>query len=248
MAAEIQSLARGLKILELLAAASGGMSTTELAEQLDVDKGSASRMVQTLARYGYAEKDMDNRRYRLGPQIVRLSQSLLARMPLRDMARPFLHHLVDSTNECAHLAILAQGQAFYIDQVASSATLRVNAEIGTLAPLHCTALGKVLLAFGTSPLPAQLRAYTPRTIISPDLLQAHLEQTRRQGYAVDDEEFDYGVRCIAAPVYDFSGKMIAAIGISGPSNRMSLERIPDLALRVVEAGQAVSNRLSFKSP
>ncbi len=248
MAAEIQSLARGLKILELLAAASGGMSTTELAEQLDVDKGSASRMVQTLARYGYAEKDTDNRRYRLGPQIVRLSQSLLARMPLRDMARPILHHLVDSTNECAHLAILAQGQAFYIDQVASSATLRVNAEIGTLAPLHCTALGKVLLAFGNSPLPGQLRAYTPRTMTSPDLLQAHLEQTRRQGYAVDDEEFDYGVRCIAAPVYDFSGKMIAAIGISGPSNRMSLERIPDLAVRVVEAGQAVSNRLSFKSP
>lgn len=233
--------------MELLAAASGGVSTTELAEQLDVDKGSASRMVQTLAKYGYAEKDPHNHRYRLGPQIVRLGQGLLARMPLRDTARPFLHALVESTNECAHLAILAQGQAFYIDQVASSATLRVNAEIGTLAPLHCTALGKVLLAFGNVPASPQLRPYTPRTITSPEMLQAHLEQTRRQGYAVDDEEYDFGVRCVAAPVYDFSGKMIAAIGISGPSNRMSLERIPELATRVVEAGQALSDRLSFKS-
>lgn len=246
--AEIQSLARGLKILEMLATARDGVSITELAENLDVDKGSASRLVQTLAKYGYAEKDMNTQRYRLGPHVVKLSQRLLAQMSLRDEAKPFLHKLVDSTNECAHLAILARGQAFYLDQVESSATLRVNADIGTLAPLHCTALGKALLAFGNASVPVELHAHTPRTIVDPELLQTHMERVRRQGYALDDEEYTIGVRCAAAPVYDISGKVVGAIGISGPANRMTLERLPDLAAKVVETAQAFSDHLNFKRP
>ncbi len=245
--AEIQSLARGLKILELLAA-TDKVSITEVADQLNVDKASASRLMQTLANYGYAEKDRDTQRYRLGPKIVELSQSLLARMPFRDEAKPYLRELVAITNECAHLAIAAQGQVLYIDQVDSPATLRVNADIGHLAPLHCTALGKVLLAFGDVPLPTALTAHTPRTITDQGALKMHLEQVRRQGYAIDDEEYDYGVRCIAAPVYNLNGEMVAAMGISGPSNRMSLETISTMAAKVTGVAQALSDHLSFKRP
>jgi DNA-binding IclR family transcriptional regulator len=245
--AEIQSLARGLKILELLAA-TDKVSITEVADQLNVDKASASRLMQTLANYGYAEKDLDTQRYRLGPKIVELSQSLLARMPFRDEAKPYLRELVAITNECAHLAIAAQGQVLYIDQVDSPATLRVNADIGHLAPLHCTALGKVLLAFGSVPLPTELTAHTPRTITNSEALQMHLEQVKRQGYAIDDEEYDYGVRCIAAPVYNLNGEMVAAMGISGPSNRMSLEIISTMAAKVTGVAQALSDHLSFKRP
>jgi DNA-binding IclR family transcriptional regulator len=245
--AEIQSLARGLKILELLAA-TDKVSITEVADQLNVDKASASRLMQTLANYGYAEKDLDTQRYRLGPKIVELSQSLLARMPFRDEAKPYLRELVAITNECAHLAIAAQGQVLYIDQVDSPATLRVNADIGHLAPLHCTALGKVLLAFGNVPLPTELAAHTPRTITNSEALQMHLAQVKRQGYAIDDEEYDYGVRCIAAPVYNLNGEMVAAMGISGPSNRMSLEIISTMAAKVTGVAQALSDHLSFKRP
>lgn len=243
---EIQSLARGLRILDILAAAEDSVGITELAHHLEMDKSSVSRLMQTLASYGFAEQDPTTRRYRLGPHIVVLSRTLLNRIPLRDQARPFLHQLVERTGECAHLAIVAQGQVLYIDQVESSATLRVNTGIGTLAPLHCTALGKALLAFGDVPPPEHLATFTTRTIIDRDMLRAHLDQTRRQGYAVDDEEFNYGVRCVAVPVTDYRGKVVAAAGISGPAGRMGLERIPELATIVREIGVALSNKLSFK--
>lgn len=242
---EIQSLARGLKILDLLGQASDGISITELAETLKVDKGSASRLVSTLARYGYAEKDEVTRRYHLGPQVVGLSRSVLTRLPLREAAKPYLQQLMERTGECAHLAVPAQGKALYIDQVASPATLRVNAEVGTMNPLHCTALGKALLAFGDVEIPRTLERFTPRTIKSKRALQEHLAEIRRGGYAVDDEEFDLGVRCIAVPVFDFRGKAIGAIGISGPSTRITPERLPQLAVIVVEIGKALSERMTF---
>lgn len=243
---EIQSLARGLKIMEMLAASTNTVSVTELADELGIDKSSASRLVQTLANHGYAEQDAQSRRYRLGPQVVRLSRSLLTRMPLRNEADPFLHNLVNRTGECAHLAILAQNQALYIDQVESPASLRVTTGVGTLAPLHCTALGKSLLAFGTdAAIPAELQAFTPRTITDTETLRRHLEQVRQQGYAVDDEEYDIGVRCVAAPVFDYRGKTVGAIGVSGPAGRMTLDRMAEFAAVVEEVSRNLSDRLSF---
>lgn len=243
---EIQSLARGLKILDLLASAEDSVGITEIADYLGMDKSSISRVMQTLASYGYAEQDASTRRYRLGPQVVVLGQTLLNRMPLRDQARPFLQQLVDRTGECAHLGVLAQNQVLYLDQVESPATLRVNTRIGTLAPLHCTALGKSLLSFGRMETPDALPAFTSRTIINPDALRLHLEQTRQQGYAIDDEEYNYDVRCVAAPVYDYANHVVGAIGISGPAGRMSLERIPDMAGVVREVARTLTNRISFK--
>lgn len=239
-------MARGLKILDLLAAADDTVGITEIAEYLGMDKSSISRVMQTLAYYGYAEQDASTRRYRLGPQVVVLGQALLNRMPLRDQARPFLQQLVDRTGECAHLGVLAQNQVLYLDQVESSATLRVNTRIGTLAPLHCTALGKALISFSHLDLPEQLNPFTSRTITNADVLRLHLEQTRQQGYAIDDEEYNYDVRCVAAPVYNHDNKIVGAIGISGPAGRMNLERMPETAALVCEVARALSNRLSFR--
>lgn len=242
---EIQSLARGLKILELLSQSPNGVSITELADILGVDKGSASRLVATLARYGYAEKDVNTRRFTLGPQVVSLSRSLLTRLPLREAAKPYLRQMMEQTGECAHLAVPAQDRVLYIDQVESPATLRVNAQVGTLNPLHCTALGKALLAFGKLEFSPALESFTPRTITDPETLRQHLDEVRHLGYAVDDEEFDPGVRCIAVPVFDFRGKVVGSIGISGPSSRVTLDRLPYLAATVVEIGKALSERMAF---
>jgi DNA-binding IclR family transcriptional regulator len=112
-------------------------------------------------------------------------------------------------------------------------------------PLHCTALGKALLAFGDLELPSDLTSFTPRTITDPEMLRRHLNEVRQHGYAVDDEEFDIGVRCIAVPVFDFRGKAVGAIGISGPATRMTPERLPALAEIVVEIGKTLSERLTF---
>jgi IclR family KDG regulon transcriptional repressor len=242
---EIQSLARGLKILDLLGQSQDGISITELAEILSVDKGSASRLVSTLARYGYAEKDEVTRRYHLGSQVVSLSRSVLTRLPLREAAKPFLRQMMERTGECAHLAVPAQGRVLYIDQVESPATLRVNAQVGTMNPLHCTALGKALLAFGDVEIPDTLERYTPQTIKSKRALQQHLDEIRQTGYAVDDEEFDNGVRCIAVPLFDFRGKAVGSIGISGPASRVTHERLPELAATVIEIGKALSERMTF---
>lgn len=239
----IQSLARGLEILDLLASAENGMGITEFAQHLDIDKSTASRLLQTLASYGYAEQDDDTRRYSLGPRVVMLSNSVLNRMPLRDHAHPFLRQMTHATGECSHLAILSQGKALYIDQVESPSILRVETEIGTLSPLHCTALGKVLLAYSRSAAVETLPMFTPRTITDRTVLTVHIDQVRRQGYAVDDEEHVPGVRCIAAPVFDFSGRVVAAIGTSGPAGRVTYEKLPELTQTVVTVANDLSRRL-----
>jgi IclR family acetate operon transcriptional repressor len=242
---EIQSLARGLKILDLLGSSPDGLSVTELSELFHVDKASASRLVSTLAKYGYAEKDKTTRRYHLGTQIIGLSRSMLDRLPLHETARPFLHQMVERTGECAHLAVAFQGKALYIAQVESPATLRVNAQVGTLNPLHCTALGKVLLAFSELEIPPTLERYTANTITDPQDLERNLEEVRWKGYALDQEEFDQGVSCIAAPVSDYRGKLAGAIGISGPVMRLTPEKIPELIEIVVEISQTLSERMTF---
>jgi IclR family transcriptional regulator, KDG regulon repressor len=243
---EVQTLARGLMILVKLSEAPNGLSITDLSKQFKIDKGSMSRLLKTLSNYGFAEKDETTRKYILGSEIVRLSRSLLTRIPLRQVARQYLLQLAETTQECAHLAILAQGKALYIDQVESKYTLQVNTGVGTLAPLHCTALGKILLAFANAPIPDMLQKYTVRTITDPQMLKYHLEQVSNQGYAIDDEEFEQGVRCIAVPVKDYRGHCIAAFGISGPTNRLTMDYMPSMLEKVITTGNELSSRLSFE--
>ncbi len=245
---EMKSLARALMALEVLAASPNGLVGTELAQQLHVDKSSASRLMQTLVRHGFAERDMDTRRFRLGPRIVSLSRIVLAQLSVRDQAKAFLRRLAEETGETAHLAIPAQEYALHLDQIESSATLKVSTPVGTLVPLHCTSLGKALLAFGAAPIPQKLTSYTPRTITDPAILRIHLEQSCQQGYAVDDEEYEVGVRCIASPVFDYRGKVVAAIGVSGPAVRVSLERTPKLGAFVVQVAGELSEQMRFKGP
>jgi len=240
---EIQSLGRGLRILDALGEAADGATLSDLTALLEVDKGTTSRLVSTLVSYGYAERDETTRRIFLGSRVVTLSRSVLNRLPLREAAKRFLRELMERTGECAHLAIFSQGKALYIDQVESPATLRVNAQVGTMNPLHCTALGKILLAFCGAPFPEKLEIHTPQTIYDPDMLKKHLEQVHRLGFATDDEEFDAGVRCIAAPVFDFRGKGIASIGISGPSTRIDPTRVAVLAEIVTEVANDLSARM-----
>ena len=240
---EIQSLGRGLRILDILGQSQYGASITELARTLHVDKGTASRLVSTLVGYGYAEKDEFSRRYHLGSQVVRLSRSVITRLPLHEAAKSLLRDMMERTGECAHLAVLSQGKALYIDQVESPATLRVNAQVGTMNPLHCTALGKTLLAFCGADFPTNLERYTTQTITDPKKLLSQLERIKSQGYALDDQEFDLGVRCISAPVFDFRGKGVGSIGISGPATRVTTERVPALVKIVKEIAKELSGRM-----
>ena len=243
---EIQSLARGLQILDLFAQAENGLSITEIAQHLGVDKSSASRLVKTLVSHQYVQPDAGSRRYVLGKRLHQLGWQILNRIPVREQAKPFLYRLVQETEECAHTAVYSQGKALVIDDVEAESSLRVVGGIGRLLHLHCTAVGKTLLAFSHLPLPDERIMRTPRTMIETEILQEHLACIRDQGYALDDEENDLGVRCLAAPVYDFAGLMIAVIGISGPTIRVTLERVPTLGQQVMQAGCDLSRELGFK--
>ena len=245
---EIQTLARGLQIMNQLEDASEGLSVTFIARELQLEKSSVSRFLRTLHNYGYVEQDERTRRYRLGARLVALGQRRLRQFTLREQARPFLRRLVDETGECAHLAVLTHGQAFYVDQVDTSASLRVSTDIGTMAPLHCTALGKVLLAFDDIQPVKELLVYTPHTIAEHTELNQQLERTRALGYALDDEEYTIGVRCLASPVWGDGGVLVGAMGISGPAARLTPRRLPRMAEIVIDCARACSDDLQYTEP
>lgn len=239
----IQSLSRGLTVLELLSQSEKGLGVTELSKVLDVDKSSVTRMLSTLTTHQFAMKDPNSRRYLLGPKVQELLKSSTSTLPLREQSMPIIERLCEETGENAHVAIYSQEHALVIADVESSAQLRVVSGEGRLIPNHCTAIGKCLIAFDESPLPKELLPFTPRTITSRDQLRLHLEQIRERGYAVDDEEHEFGVRCIAAPVYDGTGRAVASMGISGPTVRVTLAKVPLLADCVIEKAAELSEIL-----
>ena len=246
------TLERGLKILDLLVEIESdpvrrakGVSVQQVATTLDIHKSSASRLMQTLVSTGYAVATNPNRRgFRLGPAVQTHEQLQQAQRRLSDKARPFLERLVEMTGECAHAAVSVGTSALVIDDAETGKSLRVVAGSGRRVPLHCTSAGKVLLAYGLATLPGELPARTGRTITDTDALQAHLAVILEQGYSVDDEENDEGVRCISAPVREgLHGPVIGCIGIDGPSIRVTPDLVGQMAAFVVEVAQDLSAAL-----
>jgi DNA-binding IclR family transcriptional regulator len=232
----LQSLSRGLEALDLMASRAEPMRLTDLAEALGVDKSNASHLLKTLLAAGYAAQDA-SRRYSASAKIAgaaRGGHSLEEIVAVKEAWRPALEELVRATNECAHLAVLVGARVWYVDKVDSPLQLKVDHPIGALSPLHCTALGKAFLAFGRAPIPQELRTYTPNTLATRAELGGEIERTLARGYAVDNEEFAPGIRCVARPIYDANGEMIAALGVSGPSVRVDDERLQDLG-RIVQS-------------
>lgn len=246
--AEVQSLARGLQILDFVWQASRSVSGSEMATHLSIDKSTASRLIQTLISSGYLAPEPGSRRVVPGHRLYQIGWAMGNRVALREKSRPFLLRLAAETGECAHMAVFCEGSALVIDDVETQSSLRVVGGTGRMIPLHCTAVGKALLAFSDIPPPAELKAMMPRTITSPEQLQQHLADIRVTGYAIDDQEHEPGVRCMAAPIYSNSGFAIAVIGISGPTIRVTDERLESLANDLIQVARDLSVDLGYVSP
>ena len=244
---EVQTLARGLKILNLLSEASDGLSSSELAEKLAVDKGAMSRLMKTLVAYDYAERDEQSKRYYLGSHLHELSRHAGQHASLRELANPLLEYLNQTTTENAHLAILASDNAVTIADVASTQTLRVVSEVGRRLPLHASAVGKCLLAFSELRPPRDLKRYTHKTINNEAALKQELERIRLSSEAVDVEELTLGVHGIATPVRNREGRVIASMGISGPSVRLPLNDLDKLFSLLKQSARTMSAQLGYKS-
>jgi DNA-binding IclR family transcriptional regulator len=226
----LQSLTRGLDTLDYMRSEDNPVRLTDVAGALGVEKSNAAHVLKTLVAAGYAEQD-GSRRYRLTAKAApaaRSEHSLEDIVACKEAWRPALEELVARTHECAHLAVLVESRVWYIDKIDSTLPLKVDHPIGSLSPLHCTALGKAFLAFGDARPQDDLTSYTRTTITAPGRLKAEIAVTRQRGYAIDDEEFAPGIRCVARPVYDSNGTMIAAIGVSGPSVRVDDARLEEL--------------------
>jgi len=249
---EVQAVARTLRILEVLAA-DGELGLTELAARVGVHKSTLYRFMCTLCDLGYARRDPDTERFSLRLKIFEIGASVHARLDLVKVATPTLERLSSATQETVHLAILDDGQLVYLSKIESTRSLRVSMQsrVGMTAPAYCTGIGKVLLAWaGNEFLERYLKhcefvRYTRNTIPDRLRLAAELQTTRNRGWAFDDEEHEDGVRCIAAPVREKRGAVVAALSIAGPSVRMGSDRLDSIRTLVCEAAEEISAALGY---
>ncbi len=247
----IQSLDKGLVLLETVEQAETPVGLTELASRLGWDKATIHRLLATLERRGYLLRDPSTRRYALGLKIFGLYESVTRSFDIQRVARPFLARIAEQTGETAHLAVALAGRIVFIDRVASSESLAVNTQIGAQEPMYCTALGRAILAYLPEEelrlnVPTSLQRYTRKTISSITALRASLTGVRARGYAIDDEEYLLGIRCVASVILGHAGAPIAAIGISGPSTRLPLPKMSRLGAGIREAAHELSLRAGWR--
>ena len=245
----IQAIERAVAILNAFSAEEPEFGVTDLAARLDLHKSTVHRFLVNLEAAGLVERDRRTSRYRLGLRIFELGGLVLQQMNLWDEALPFLEGLVSDTGETGHLAVLDGGEAVYIERVEARRALRIPSAIGRGYPAHATSLGKVLLANldreSAMALVEErgLHRCTPRTITDPDALWRELDKVCAEGYAVDDEEYEEGLRCIGAPIVGHTGQIVAALGIGGPVTRVTPERVDELAALVMAAATSLSRRM-----
>lgn len=248
----IQAVSHALDLLEQFHGEVDELGVTELSKRLKLHKNNVFRLLATLESRGYIEQNRATENYRLGLKSLELGQTFIKQMGLLRQAKPILEKLVGACNETSYVAIFKDGYIVYLDVVETDLTVRVVSRVGSRLPAYCTASGKVHLAHMSDEevetmLPAkELKAYTPNTVVDRDQLKQELRKVAEAGYAVDDEEVDIGVRCIAAPIRDYTRRIVGAVSISGPAMRFSDERLEkELVPLAIQAGEELSTRLGY---
>jgi DNA-binding IclR family transcriptional regulator len=247
----VQVLDRAVGILKVLADHPSDLAPAEIADRLSLHKSTIHRLIVVLEQHGFIRKTILTGKYGLGLKLFELGSRAVAGLDVSERAKPFLDRLVQETGETAHVCVLDGHETVSIANVEGPRTVRMPATVGRRTPAHCTAVGKAALAFlpketldallAHHPLPA----YTHKTLVTRRALAADLEQVRRRGYAIDDEEVEKGLRCIGAPVRNYSGDVVASLSIAGPTFRVTRKRIPALALWVVRIAQDLSTDLGY---
>lgn len=247
----ITALQRGLRILELFPKAEKGLAASQVAKLSGLPVSTVHRFLVNLENSGYLNC-ADNGIYHLGIACFSLGHAALGQLDIRRLSLPHLHELNTQTRETVHLTIRQGMTAVYIEKLDSPEPLRIYSRIGAAVPLHCTAVGKVILAYMpeaelASILPhLDFKRRTQNSIGSLQEMQTHLQKVRRSGYACDLEENEAHIRCIAAPIWDHTGAVSAALSVTGPAVRMSVMRLRQLAPLVQRAGLRISRELGYQ--
>jgi DNA-binding IclR family transcriptional regulator len=250
----VQSLERAFDLLEALASG-GELGVTELANRTGLVPSTAHRLLHTLAKRGYVSQSTESGRYLLGYKVVEVASGLERRLErLRVVARPHLEGIQRATGETVNLVVLDADRVVYVDQVEGSRNVRMFTTVGTSVPAHTTGAGKAIMAGGApeavhalyggrDPLPR----LTERTLTTLEALDEDLARIRRRGFAVDNEEHEEGVGCVAAPVFDHTGRPCAAISVSGPTARILHEHSSSLGALLIERAGLVSAALGHRA-
>ncbi|KHF38948.1 IclR family transcriptional regulator [Halalkalibacter okhensis] len=248
----VQSVERSLSILEILSKYPEGIRLTELSSQLGLAKSTTHRLLLTLMHRNFVKQDERSELYSLGMQVVTLASSVLNNIDIRGVAHASIVELAQKTNEVVHLCIKDDDEVIYIDKVDSDRTIRMFSQVGRRVNMHCTGVGKVMLAN----LPIKevkeiiskkgLPQFTPSTITDETALFEHLEIVKEQGYAIDEMEHEELIAAVAAPIYDYNNKVIAAISIAGPNQRITKERIKaELIDLILETSHNISQKMGY---
>lgn len=239
---------RALRVLEILGAARGPVGVAEVANGISADRSTAYRMLMTLLDAGYVVRDEGGKNYQLGYKLLSLSSSLLDADERSEIILDAIRGLSAATGETVHYCILDRDATVLVYRAKGTQLVSVDFKIGDRAPLHCTSIGKVLLAYQDARLVEEtiadgLPKVAPKTITDPDAFRAELARVRRQGYAFDDLEFHDDMRCIAVPVFEADGEVRAGISLSGPASRYSLAKLEELKDRSLVVARALKQRL-----
>jgi len=249
----VLSVLKTMKLLETLSAQEE-VGVTELAAAVEGNKSTVYRFLNTLAGQGYVRQNPGNEKYSLTLKLFQVGVQALNRLDIHKAALPVMEELAEATSETIHLASMEESQVFYLDKIESPLTLRVamGSAQGRFAPVHSSAVGKTILSW----LPEERRKamlsrtdwteQTANTITTEEALLEELEKIRLQGCGYDMEENEPGVRCVAAPVFDSKGEITAAISVSGPSIRMTDDRLEELTALVKTAGRKISSYLGYR--
>lgn len=247
----VQSLARALDIIEKLVELEDGLGVTELSNSLGLHKSTVYRLLATLNYRGYVKKDR-NDKYKVGMKLLEIGSNVLENIDLRKEVKPYIRDIQRESGETVHLGILDDLEVIYIDKEETAATIRMHSRVGRRVPAHCTSLGKVLLAYSSPDILQRLLReeglpeYTENTITDEKRFKKHLEDIKEKGYAGDNEEMEYGIRCIAGPIFDYQKEIVAAFSISGPATRITEERVSELAQLVKKYTGEISSSLGYR--
>ena len=246
----LSSVANAIRLIQAFSEHEYEMGISALAARLRLAKSTVHRLASTLVEYDMLEQNRETGKYRLGLALFELGTLVRRKMDVASESREQMHALVETTGETAELGVLDHVSVLYIRIFESRQAVRMSSSVGSRAPAHCTSVGKALLAHQPLELLRQfaergLKRYTANTITSPAALLQELAAIRAKGYAVDDEEFEVGLRGIAAPIRDHSGEVTAAISVAAPVQRMSKKSLPTTVPIVVTAADAISRRLGF---
>lgn len=248
----VKSVGRAAYLLIVLAREGRELSLTELSALVDTPVSTVHRLLNTLMTYHLIEQNQGNGKYRLGLEALHLGTAVLSQLNLRQEALPFMRELAELSGETVNLCVLDGCDVVYIEKVEGSSSLRMFARIGHRAPVYCTGAGKVLLSeMSLDEVRAILRsrgmdALTPNTITTfKGFLQA-LEFVRLHGYGVDEEECEIGACCLAAPVRNHTGKIVASLSVSGASVRLGQQRRPELVNQLLRISRQLSERLGCR--